>query len=81
MRQRTAEVPVEFVRLVKLARNFPQERVSERTQVFDVPMPQIAKETVKAVRVVQRERMQERTVDADASAEERDRRDDEVGFT
>ena len=29
-----------------------------------MPVPQIAKETVEAVRVVQRERMQQRTVDA-----------------
>ena len=44
--------------------NLPQERISERTQIVDVPVPQNAKETVEAVRVVQRERMQPRTVDA-----------------
>ena len=76
MQQRTAEVPVEFVRLVsqervqqrtaeaQLTGNFPQERISERAQIVDVPVPQVAKETVEAVRVVQRERMQQRTVDA-----------------
>ena len=42
--------------------NFPQERISERTQIFDVPVPQTAKESVEAVRVVLRDRMQQRTV-------------------
>ena len=56
MQQRTAEA--------QLTRNFPQERISERAQIVDVPVPQVAKETVEAVRVVQRERMQQRAVDA-----------------
>ena len=48
----------------QLTGNLPQERISERTQIFDVPVPQVAQETVEAVRLVQRERMQQGTVDA-----------------
>ena len=39
-----------------------QERISERTQIVEVPMPQVLEETVEAVRVVQRERIQQQTV-------------------
>ena len=56
VQQRTAEA--------QFTENFPKERISERTQIVDEPVPQIAKKTVEAVRVVQRERMQQRTVDA-----------------
>ena len=53
VQQRTAEVPVEVVSLVSQDRvqqriaeapftgNFPQERISERTQIVDEPVPQI----------------------------------------
>ena len=47
-----------------MAQHAPVERISERTQIVDVPVPQVAKETVEAVRAVQRGRMQQRTVDA-----------------
>ena len=47
-----------------MAQPAPVERISERTQIVDVSVPQVAKETVEAVREVQREHMQQRTVDA-----------------
>ena len=54
--QRTAEVPVEVVSLIsqervqqrtaeaQLTENFPQERISERTQIVDEPVPQILRD-------------------------------------
>ena len=56
VQQRTAEV--------QFTENLHQERISERTLIVDVPVPKVAKDTVEAVRVVQRERTQQRTVDA-----------------
>ena len=58
VQQRSAEKEI----LADLWRIF-QEHISDRTQIVEVPMPQIAKETVEAVRVVQRERVQQRTAE------------------
>ena len=43
--------------------NVPQERISERTQIVEVPMPQIAKETVGVVGLTPHERVQQRTAE------------------
>ena len=66
VQQRTGVVPVDLVKLVSQERvqqriaeahvtgNFPQERISERTQIVDVPVPQILVELVSQERVQQR---------------------------
>ena len=50
--------------ILEIFENSPQERISERTQIVGVPVPQIAKETLGVARLAPRERMQQRTVDA-----------------
>ena len=58
----------------------PQERISDRTQSFDVPVPQIAKETVGVVGLAPRERVQQQTVFAPTpSGVGRDSRGGRVG--
>ena len=50
--------------ILEIFENFPLERISERTQIVDGPVPQIAKETPGVVGLVPRERVQQWTVDA-----------------
>ena len=59
VQQRSAEKEI-----LEIVENFPQERISERTQIVGVPMPQSAKETFGVAGSAPRERVQQRTVDA-----------------
>ena len=49
--QRSAEKEI-----LEMVENFHQERISERTQIVEVPMPQIAKETLGVVGFAPREK-------------------------
>ena len=59
VQQRSAEKEI-----LEIFENFPQERISESTQIVDGPVPQIAKETPGVVGLAPRERVQQWTVDA-----------------
>ena len=45
LRERVQQRSVEK-EILEVFENFPQERISESTQIVEVPMPQTAKETV-----------------------------------